>query len=338
MGVEDTWRLRDGSPSARDGRGMRYRVRRRGHPVKSFRTRREAERHWAAILAAPTRPVVDTTTVGELLAVWLDGKRGLSRKGWKSAVTTERTVRARWGDMLALDVERSAVQSWIASATRGDGERFSGSALHKMLQCLAGAMRIAVERDVIERNPCDGVRVAASPVREARYLSAADLRTLADAAEHYGPLVWLLGTAGLRVGEAVALDVGDVDPVRRRLRVRKAKSGRGRDVPVAASVLARLDLGRDPGAPLFVTRRGFRVDSDNFRSRVFSPIAEPFGCTIHDLRHTAASLAIASGADVKVVQRMLGHASAAMTLDRYGHLFDAGLDAVADRMDAMLGE
>jgi integrase len=54
----------------------------------------------------------------------------------------------------------------------------------------------------------------------------------------------------------------------------------------------------------------------------------------HELRHTAASLAIASGANVKAVQSMLGHASAAMTLDRYGHLFGDELDALADRMDA----
>ena len=54
----------------------------------------------------------------------------------------------------------------------------------------------------------------------------------------------------------------------------------------------------------------------------------------HELRHTAASLAIASGASIKGVQSMLGHASAAMTLDRYGHLFGDELDAVADRMDA----
>ena len=54
----------------------------------------------------------------------------------------------------------------------------------------------------------------------------------------------------------------------------------------------------------------------------------------HELRHTAASLAIASGADVKVVQTMLGHASAAMTLDQYGHLFGDRLDEVADAMAA----
>ena len=56
--------------------------------------------------------------------------------------------------------------------------------------------------------------------------------------------------------------------------------------------------------------------------------------TPHDLRHTAASLAVASGANVKSVQRMLGHASAAMTLDVYSGLFDDDLSALADRMDA----
>jgi len=55
--------------------------------------------------------------------------------------------------------------------------------------------------------------------------------------------------------------------------------------------------------------------------------------TPHDLRHTAASLAISSGANVKAVQRMLGHASAAMTLDTYADLFDDDLDAVATRLN-----
>ena len=58
------------------------------------------------------------------------------------------------------------------------------------------------------------------------------------------------------------------------------------------------------------------------------------GLVLHELRHTTASLAIASGASIKGVQSMLGHASAAMTLDRYGHPFGDELDAVADRMDA----
>lgn len=55
--------------------------------------------------------------------------------------------------------------------------------------------------------------------------------------------------------------------------------------------------------------------------------------TPHDLRHTAASLAISAGANVKAVQRMLGRASAAMTLDTYAELFDDDLDDVAAALD-----
>ena len=50
------------------------------------------------------------------------------------------------------------------------------------------------------------------------------------------------------------------------------------------------------------------------------------GLTPHEMRHTAASLAISAGANVKAVQRMLGHASAAVTLDVYSDLFDNGPD------------
>jgi integrase len=75
----------------------------------------------------------------------------------------------------------------------------------------------------------------------------------------------------------------------------------------------------------------------NWRRRVFDPALQRAGLgdlTPHELRHTAASLAVAAGANVKAVQRMLGHASAAMTLDVYSGLFDGDLDAVADRLDA----
>jgi integrase len=69
----------------------------------------------------------------------------------------------------------------------------------------------------------------------------------------------------------------------------------------------------------------------------FDPAARAVGLeglVPHELRHTAASLAISAGASVKGVQAMLGHASATLTLDRYGHLFGDELDAVAERLDA----
>ncbi len=61
------------------------------------------------------------------------------------------------------------------------------------------------------------------------------------------------------------------------------------------------------------------------------------GLRPHDLRHTAASLAIAARANVKAVQRMLGHASAAMTLDVYSGLFEDDLDSVAERLNTHAG-
>ena len=60
--------------------------------------------------------------------------------------------------------------------------------------------------------------------------------------------------------------------------------------------------------------------------------------TPHDFRHTAASLAVQAGANVKAVQRLLGHKSAAMTLDVYADLFDTDLDDVAEALDHAVSE
>ncbi len=90
------------------------------------------------------------------------------------------------------------------------------------------------------------------------------------------------------------------------------------------------------GDPLFTTRTGTVLRNLNFRRDVFDAAAEEAGLaglTPHELRHTAASLAIAAGANVKAVQRMLGHASASMTLDVYSGLFEDDLDTVAQGLD-----
>jgi site-specific recombinase XerD len=80
------------------------------------------------------------------------------------------------------------------------------------------------------------------------------------------------------------------------------------------------------------------VRNSNFRNSVWRPAllaaGAPEGLHVHDLRHTAASLAISAGASIKAVQRMLGHAAVAMTLDRYGHLYEEDLETLADRMDS----
>ncbi len=89
---------------------------------------------------------------------------------------------------------------------------------------------------------------------------------------------------------------------------------------------------------MFEGTRGGVLRNGNFNRRTFARAATAIGepeLTPHGLRQTAASLAIAAGANIKVVQQMLGHATASMTLDLYGHLFPGQLDDVADRLDAI---
>ena len=152
--------------------------------------------------------------------------------------------------------------------------------------------------------------------------------------------------------ELAALRVSSVGLLRRRLTVSASvtevnghlvfgepKSQHPRPVPFPRSLAADLAAacaGKRPEDLLFTSPDGGVLWLRNFRRRVFDPAARSVGLdglTPHERRHTAASLAVSSGAHVKSVQRMLGHASAAMTLDVYADLFDDDLDAVATRLD-----
>ena len=134
----------------------------------------------------------------------------------------------------------------------------------------------------------------------------------------------------------------------RRRRISGGRSSTRGSCPTTSS---RHALTKSPHHFVFQSPRGAVLRVDNFRRNCFDaacvavglgervPVAPGSkktryeGFTPHELRHTAASLAIAAGASVKAIQSMLGHASAAMTLDRYGHLFGDELDAVAERLD-----
>ena len=118
------------------------------------------------------------------------------------------------------------------------------------------------------------------------------------------------------------------------------KTHEQREVPIPRSLAVELAAhveGKTPDELVFTgVRSGGPIRVAIFRRGHFDAAAKAIGVPglhPHELRHTAASLAIANGADVKVVQQMLGHASATMTLDIYGHLFGNRLDEVADALD-----
>lgn len=348
MAVQDLWVRRDGTRSARYGRGKRWRVTHPRFTTRAFDDRHTADLYWAEVLRADREQAAAplSATVGELLDQWLAGKRGLSDSGYSACRDAARYVLEAWRDTPATSVRRHQVEAWIAGlevadrASRDGGlAPASASTRHKALQALAGALRIAVESEIVGTNPATGVRIARDQPRERHYLRADELRQLAAEAGPYAPMILLMGTTGLRIGEAIDLNVRDVDSVRRRIVVRRSKTRASREVPVAQQVLDALALARPGASPLFTSPGGHRLIVRNWRGRVFDPAVERIGrpaMTPHDLRHTAASLTIAAGADVKAVQRMLGHASATMTLDLYGHLWDERLDDVASAVGAAI--
>lgn len=145
-------------------------------------------------------------------------------------------------------------------------------------------------------------------------------------------MVRFLAYTGLRWGEMAALRVQDFDMLRRRVNVSRSvtecgglrwstpKTWERRSVPfpaVIADELALLMVGKSRDDLVFTDMRGGVLRNSNWRARVFGPgvakcqaADETFpSITPHDLRHTAASLAVSAGANVKALQRMLGHAS-----------------------------
>lgn len=160
---------------------------------------------------------------------------------------------------------------------------------------------------------------------------------------------------GMRIGETFALRVRDVDPTRRRVRVRQTwtddgtgksilgtpKNGKARWAAYPGFLDADLRercAGHGPDEFVFRAKRGGNLWVHTWRSRVWTPALRQAGMEdeaprIHDLRHTYASIAIANGCDVKTLQSQLGHSSATITLDTYAKLWPERLDEVADAID-----
>lgn len=160
----------------------------------------------------------------------------------------------------------------------------------------------------------------------------------------------VLAYCRLRFGEVTALKRRDVDFDRARINVKETveyvnrvytlgptKTHERRSVPIPPPVLAVLRERIGSAAPdrlVFPGEDGYLKNSE-FR-KVFNPAAIRAGVgglIPHELRYTCASLAISVGGNIKVVQRLLGHAT--MTLDRYGHLYPDELDEVAQQMGAL---
>ncbi len=201
-------------------------------------------------------------------------------------------------------------------------------------------------------------------------MTAQELDRLATAIQPpYGTLIYLLGYGGLRWGEAAALRRRRVDVLRARIVVAESvaeiggnlvygptKSYRSRTIALPRSLRDMLnthlteEVASDPEALVFTMygrtyktttyKAGTPLRNSNFAKKLWKPALAaadlPSNLKIHDMRHTAAALMIATGAHSEHIKRHLGHSSITVTMDLYGHLFPSEADAIADQLDQML--
>ncbi len=270
--------------------------------------------------------------------------------GYRSLLDT--VVLPRWGDVPLKRIDYQSYSTWLGTLSVDGSQRgtaLSASRITQAHQLVGAVLKYAQRTGRIAKNVALEIKrdedLPEQTESERRYLSHSELLQLARATDRFETLTLVLGYCGLRFGEAAALrrkHVGD-----RQLTVRASatavtgkgivetttKTKRDRHVPIPEPVWERLkdELPADPNALVFPSRKGGFLPLGEYRW-AFDKACDVVGIeglVPHGLRHTTASLAISAGANVKVVQRLLGHATAAMTLDRYGHLMSDDLSGVA---------
>jgi integrase len=256
-------------------------------------------------------------------------------------------------------LRRSDVQGLV----KGVSETLAPSTTRLVYDTLSRVLGAAVHDRLITHSPC--VQIALPPVDAAEVVppSAETVAALAAAVPgRYRALVVLLAASGLRIGEALGLEVADVDFLRRVVRVERQRRQDGtlgptktaksaRTVPLGQVVVDELarHLAAHPSEgvgsgllavktdALFTDELGRRLNYVTWK-RVWKVATTQAGVDVntHDLRHFTASALISGGASVKQVQTVLGHSSGAITLRVYAHLWPGDDDRTRSVMDDAL--
>jgi integrase len=349
--------------------GKRYRVRYRKPDEsqtdkRGFRTKREAELFLASVEISKARgDYIDASaarvTIHELGTTWLKSQTHLKPSSRDAIDISWRLfVDPMWGDRAVGDIKHSVVQTWVSQLGSGDAKTAhdagprSATVVIRAYGVLAAILDVALRDHRISSNPARGVSLPRKVKKPHVYLTHDQVSLLTEHAGDKSTLVLTLAYTGLRWGEAIGLRVRDLNPLRHRLNVREnavrvggvilvgtPKTHATRSVPFPELLtlhLAKAAEGKTSDQLLFgngdihlatpSAHDGWFVAAVKAAQKADPEFPR---VTPHDLRHTAASLAISAGANVKAVQRMLGHASASMTLDTYADLFDDDLDGVA---------
>lgn len=321
---------------------------------RGFLTKFDAEEFLATVTVSISSsqfidPVDGKITIDELGTTWLQDQAAvLKPSSYHPLQSVWRVhVQPRWGRGQIGAVRYSDVRSWVTTLA---GKRGATTVI-RAYGILSSILDIAVRDRRIPENPARGIRLPKKRAKRRVYLTHTQVDLLAGQSLH-PEVIYFLAYTGLRWGEATGLRVRDVDISRGRVQVQEnavmvngtihtgtPKSHVTRSVPYPEFIEPMLHakmIGKSH-SDLLLGDGASHMLLPNSQDGWFAGAVRRAGAidptfphvTPHDLRHTAASLAISAGANVKAVQRMLGHASAAMTLDTYADLFDDDLDLVA---------
>ena len=221
--------------------------------------------------------------------------------------------------------------AWLGGARHG--RKLAPATISRKLAAVRAFLRHALGPDRVPDARLGPRRARRLPDAPA----AAEIEHTLEALEGDGPialrnrtLVELVYSAGLRSAEAVGLDLGDVDFEQELVRVRRAKGGKERVVPLGEEAAlwlgrylreARPELARGANDAFFLSARGRRLDTSTLRRIVPHP---------HRLRHAFATHLLDGGADLRTIQELLGHSSLSTT-QVYSHVDPRHLRRVYDR-------
>lgn len=333
--------------------------------AKNFKTKAEAQRYEAAMTTAVRRGDYSDPQDGKvkLKLVYEDWKKssvGLKPKTRASYDSLWKCmVEAEWGNRPIAGITRPAVKIWISTSKSITGKTVSASRMKQSFVLLKLVLDHAVDMNLINRNPVQsGSRSWKSILprdevrRQKRALEKEELVALANNAGDYRHLILVAGLLGIRWAELVALAPEDFDFKNKTISVNKSlseisghfelvtpKSGKVRVLPllnILEKELKTLCLSTTEGQPIFTSPKGGKLRHSNFMRRIFTPALKKAGLekiTFHELRDTAISQAIGSGADVLAVSRIAGHANPSITLNVYGHLLNDSMGSIKRALD-----
>lgn len=318
--------------------------------AKHFELKRDADtwlnQQTASIVTGQyVDPKAGEVTWATWTAAWI-GLRSWADGTVKAAETALQSV--SWADEPMSRVTIEHVEAWVKAEQK---RKLAPSTIRTRLNYVQMAFRAAVRAKVIVENPAANVKAPRirKPEATMQILTAEQVHAVLEAAGDFRAFVEVCVFAGLRLGEAAGLQLGDVNFLGRTISVRRQvqgssiataklvdpKYGSERTIYVPGELAASLSAHvaafgiTNPAAQLFRTPLGRLWQRNNAGEewrRIRAAVGLPSEVTIHTLRHTFASNLIASGCDVVTVQRALGHAQPSITLNTYSHLWPSAED------------